>query len=108
MRIHARLPSAYLGQSRCSGLLFTITNLADDGQNQCRAQTLHGGHFDVRDPVQCRGRMRSLQEDEATLQQRHTQSQRESCQRVLRQLGVPAVQPPSDHITAQQKCCDGA
>jgi hypothetical protein len=97
MRIHARLQSARLGGRRCSGLLVAVTYLLDDNQNQRRAQTLqHWGHADLRDSLEYRGRMRGEEEDQAAPQQRYSQSQRESRQRVLRQLRPPAVQQPSE------------
>jgi len=52
--------------------------------------------------------MRGEEEDEATPQQRYTQSQTESRQRVLRQPGAPAVQQPSGQTTAQHGNCDAA
>jgi LytS/YehU family sensor histidine kinase len=80
-----------------------------DSQNQCRAQTLqHWSHADLRDSLESRGRMRREEEDQAAPQQRYSQSQKESSERVLRQLRPPVVQQPSEQTTAQHGSCDGA
>src|SRR5262249_58031198 len=108
MWIHARLEGARLGQSRCPCLLVAVTYLFDDCQNQSGTQSLqHRGRSDLLEPVQCCGRIRSKEEDQATPQQRYSQRQTESRQRMLRQPRAPSVQPPSDQTTAQHGGCEG-
>jgi len=74
-----RLQSADLGRSGCSGLLVTVTYLLDDSQNQRRAQTLHHSrHSDLLEAVRCHARIRSVEGNEATPEQRYPKSQTES------------------------------
>src|SRR4029077_82023 len=109
MWIHARLQGARLGQSHCPCLLIAVTYLLNDSQNQRRAQTLqHRSRSNLLDPLRCRGRTRSEEEDQAIPQQRYPKSQTESRQRVARQLRAPSVQQPSDQTTAHHGSCDGA